>query len=749
MISIFPGIFKMKSMFMRLMSSFLLVLVIVASFHLVSYRLYVNNIEKELLNNSNERMEIISSKLDNFFEQTMAMLYRIYDDERFIPVLKGSISPEQRKDLWKLINTDKTMNESTFNIFLVSTDLEMVITSDGVYDIDLFFNKILKNPAYDKDFWFGEGKKKFYYNFYATGVFEDITDPSIIRSYTLTPMALKKSQYPSVILVALLNLNEFATSNENTFLNDFYVLNGDRKPIYPVEADAGIVGKAFEDFQHLKKIDDGYLFTVKSKVGAITYVKHLRYSEISELMTGTNMVLGMLILTSVLLSLLLSYILSKRYNNLAKSIVNLMSRTGNKDRTFETDFRHIGSNIEKIMNENSEYNQQLKSKDSILDAYFLRTRIKNIYIQPNDLKNDQYIGLNNDGNYFLMCFTLHFRPRFHDFTDIDASKGAYYIKELIDQHLKSLCGGCTTFQIEKNQIISIVSCNDSNVKPESMADNLAKKLEGDNEYVFFTIAVGKVQSDYFELEKVYRNVIDLSRHRMPLDRTQLVVEGITKSVEGKFYFSIEQVEIFLQFLSNGRWDECIKQIDDILDYNFKNGVDSFNINLMCTEILNYGVKAAGSLHGGADGDKDFKDYYTRLGECCTLEQYKQLCKEFITKITEMLDTTGKNKDYIVDYIKEYVEKHYSEDIYLELFAGRLNLTKEYISLYFKNKTGVNLSDYVSRYRVEKAIYLLKNTNERVQDIGEKVGLNINTLIRAFKKYTGKTPNEYRHDKLQV
>ncbi len=747
--NIFPRFFKTKSMFMRLMSGFLLVLVIVTSFHLLSYKLYLKNIEKELLNNTNERMQIISNKFDNYFKQVMGTLYRIYEDEKFIPVLKGNISPDQRKELRELINTNQTLNESISNIFLVNTNSDIVITSEGVYNSDLFFNKIFKNSVYDKNFWIQEGKDRFYYNFYEAGIFKDITDPAIIRSYTLMPMALKKSQYPSIILVALLNLNEFAMNNENTFLNNFYIVNEDKKPIYPVEADMEIANKAFEDFAHLKKIEGGYLFTTKSKIGAITYVKYFQSSEISNLMVGTNMILVMLILSSILISLLLSYFISRRYNNLAKSIVNLMSSSGNKNRTFETDFQHIGSNIEKIMNQNSEYNQQLKSKDSLLDSYFLRTRIKDIYLQPDDLKNNLYIDLNNNDDYILICFTLHFRSQFHEAAGINMSKGAYYIKELIDQYLKMLYGSCTTFQIEKNQIVSIVSCNKSNFKPELMMENIAKKLDEENEYVFFTVAVSRTQSDYFELEKVYRNIIDLSKHRMPLDRTQLVIEGVTKSMEGKFYFSIEQAERFVQFLENGRRDECIKQIDGILDNNFKNGVDSFNISLLCTEILNYGVKAISSIAESTAEGNDYKDHYTRLGDCFTLEQYKQLCKEFIAKITEMLSTTEKSRDYIIDYIKDYVEKHYPEDIYLDLFAGKLNLTKEYISVYFKNKTGINLSDYISKYRIEKAIYLLENTNVRVQEIGEKVGLNINTLIRVFKKYTGKTPNEYRHDKLQA
>ena len=95
-------------------------------------------------------------------------------------------------------------------------------------------------------------------------------------------------------------------------------------------------------------------------------------------------------------------------------------------------------------------------------------------------------------------------------------------------------------------------------------------------------------------------------------------------------------------------------------------------------------------------------------------------------------------------MKEYVKKNYTEDIYLDLLAEKLNITKTYLSAYFKNKTGVNLSDYINNYRIKIAIELLESTPMKVQEIGAKVGFqNINTFIRLFKKYTGNAPGEYR------
>ena len=50
----------------------------------------------------------------------------------------------------------------------------------------------------------------------------------------------------------------------------------------------------------------------------------------------------------------------------------------------------------------------------------------------------------------------------------------------------------------------------------------------------------------------------------------------------------------------------------------------------------------------------------------------------------------------------------------------------------------------SKTRMEKAIDLLKNSNMKIYEMAEKVGYqNVSWFTVAFKKYTGKSPGEYR------
>ena len=59
-------------------------------------------------------------------------------------------------------------------------------------------------------------------------------------------------------------------------------------------------------------------------------------------------------------------------------------------------------------------------------------------------------------------------------------------------------------------------------------------------------------------------------------------------------------------------------------------------------------------------------------------------------------------------------------------------------------TGRNLSEYICDKKIEKAKRQLRQTNMKIQDIGNDLGYSSSSnFIRFFKKYTLQTPQEYR------
>ena len=81
---------------------------------------------------------------------------------------------------------------------------------------------------------------------------------------------------------------------------------------------------------------------------------------------------------------------------------------------------------------------------------------------------------------------------------------------------------------------------------------------------------------------------------------------------------------------------------------------------------------------------------------------------------------------------------------LEKLAEHFNFSVSHCSRLIKAATGLNFNEWRKTLRLNRAEYLLTNTNQRVEEISSAIGyLNAENFIRAFQKEFGMTPAKYR------
>ena len=82
---------------------------------------------------------------------------------------------------------------------------------------------------------------------------------------------------------------------------------------------------------------------------------------------------------------------------------------------------------------------------------------------------------------------------------------------------------------------------------------------------------------------------------------------------------------------------------------------------------------------------------------------------------------------------------------LQHLADFVQMNPVYLSRLFKEKTGINFSDYLLKKKMETAALLLKETDYSIYEISELTGYsNDKNFSRAFKKFYGVPPANYRH-----
>lgn len=125
------------------------------------------------------------------------------------------------------------------------------------------------------------------------------------------------------------------------------------------------------------------------------------------------------------------------------------------------------------------------------------------------------------------------------------------------------------------------------------------------------------------------------------------------------------------------------------------------------------------------------------------EQLTEWLSDKITLICSSRQWRGNSKHrQVVDYMTGYIHEHYAEDITLAELSEKLYISRNHLSIIFKNITGETFNNYLTRVRIEKARELLLQRTMLVYEVAERVGYkNVPYFSTLFKKITGMNPTD--------
>lgn len=94
---------------------------------------------------------------------------------------------------------------------------------------------------------------------------------------------------------------------------------------------------------------------------------------------------------------------------------------------------------------------------------------------------------------------------------------------------------------------------------------------------------------------------------------------------------------------------------------------------------------------------------------------------------------------------QFIKAHLSDDLNVESIAIKVKLSPSYLGHLFKKEVGVSIVDYILEQRMETAKVFLQTGQYRNYELASKVGFrSYSYFCTLFKKYSGLTPNEYKH-----
>ncbi len=149
---------------------------------------------------------------------------------------------------------------------------------------------------------------------------------------------------------------------------------------------------------------------------------------------------------------------------------------------------------------------------------------------------------------------------------------------------------------------------------------------------------------------------------------------------------------------------------------------------------------------------DIKPLYNLFTDLIAHNDREHYCMARTYEILDFIVANSTNKvpsqvnrqlDYVRKVVK-YVQLKYNEQIHVEEIAAMFGLNRSYLSRLFKEATGRTIQDYILSCRMNEAKSYLSSKQYSIQYVAYAVGYNDTfTFSKAFKRYTGLSPSEFK------
>ncbi len=158
------------------------------------------------------------------------------------------------------------------------------------------------------------------------------------------------------------------------------------------------------------------------------------------------------------------------------------------------------------------------------------------------------------------------------------------------------------------------------------------------------------------------------------------------------------------------------------------------------------------LGPGLDGDwmkQARKTYFeTPVLTADRFQATLQLLKVFAEYVTEFASRQAlacmEPEPEAVTSAKQFVQAHMEEEITLDQVVDHVHVSRFYFCKLFKKTTGMTLTEYVARVRVEKAKSLLVDPALRISEVVFAAGFgSVPRFNTVFRQHVGMAPSEYR------
>ncbi|HEY2493665.1 MAG TPA: response regulator transcription factor [Paenibacillus sp.] len=144
----------------------------------------------------------------------------------------------------------------------------------------------------------------------------------------------------------------------------------------------------------------------------------------------------------------------------------------------------------------------------------------------------------------------------------------------------------------------------------------------------------------------------------------------------------------------------------------------------------------------AEASDLYNNHFDKIRMTSSIEELVDIMKE-VASIT--VDSLARDvKSPVVQQVLNYIDESYNADLSLKTLGDLYNIHPVYLGHLFNKEVNESFTEYINRYRIEKAKEMLRLTQMKVHEIARSVGYwETGYFYKQFKRYVGISPKEYK------
>ncbi|RKN70685.1 helix-turn-helix domain-containing protein [Paenibacillus ginsengarvi] len=732
---------RTNSLFVKLLSGFIAVIVLLLSFNIVSYTFFYRNIRDEITTSSKQNLSHIVDRYENHIQSVQLSLVGLFfnNELNYLFDADRSVAGDAVNQLVKRIR-DIRENDMLFlqDIIVQFQTNSFVVHQGGPDRLEALYANTYRSPEYGADFWRGLFQADFKLRLYPQAEF---TNSQQLRQGEFFPLVLKSTTDENMYVAALLNADSMFRTFDSRTSGYFYILDEEGRVLFGSDRSRpfALAADRLDPDKDYVKADNSYYFYRKGGVTGLTYALVIPNAKIASQISRINVMLLVLLALALLVSAALSVFVSIRFYTPVQNIIETIQRHGPQAKLPDSkridELRFIDANVKQFLQTNLDISRDLRNQQSQLAHLGYIRKLKNIYTRPNELPTAEK-------PFYLVLFQLTMTGRFREMPAPEQERAMFFIKEFIGISLSESYPESVTLQTEKHQVLSLLFTEDEAKGVQGVLEKFKAVFDRDRQYGYLTVAFKPELVQPGRITEAYEETLEMAGRRKLLTETQLLTSlepeplyvGLSPAQEQELYANLQA----------GQAEHVMSLIDRALRRMEKDAATEEQFRAFAKEIVGKTVKALVAANVDIDTVLDRLSPYQDIKLCASTDEYRELFARLLSQAAGRIAERKEKKDPVVEFVLDSIHSKYHEDLSLERVASGLGLTPSYVSRYVKEKTGSNFSDYLNEVRIGKAKELLAKSNDPIREVATRVGyVNVTSFIRMFKKMTGLTPSDYR------